>query len=78
MKTAVSIQDEVYNRAERLARRMKVSRSRLFSVALDEFVTRHMGDEVTEAMNAAVVEAGEGDNSFVRDAARRTFERNAW
>jgi metal-responsive CopG/Arc/MetJ family transcriptional regulator len=41
MKTAVSIPDEVFESAERLARRMKKSRSRLFSDAVREYVARH-------------------------------------
>jgi hypothetical protein len=36
MKTAVSIPDEVFEGAERLARHTKRSRSRLFSDALKE------------------------------------------
>ncbi|PYT05293.1 MAG: hypothetical protein DMF60_12445, partial [Acidobacteria bacterium] len=44
MKTAVSIPDEVFEKAERLARRMKKSRSELFSRALDEYVARHAPD----------------------------------
>jgi len=36
MKTAVSIPDNVFKKAERLARRMKKSRSELFSNALTE------------------------------------------
>ncbi len=53
MKTAVSIPDEVYKGAERLARRTEKARSRLFSEALKEYLARHAPDEVTEAMNRA-------------------------
>jgi metal-responsive CopG/Arc/MetJ family transcriptional regulator len=41
MKTAVSIPDEVYQGAERLARRTKKSRSRLYGDALKEYLARH-------------------------------------
>ena len=34
MKTAISIPDDVFRRAERLAKRRKVSRSQLYTVAL--------------------------------------------
>ncbi|HMD97643.1 MAG TPA: ribbon-helix-helix protein, CopG family [Terriglobia bacterium] len=86
MKTAVSIPDEVYERAERLARQTKKSRSRLFSEALREFLARHAPDEVTEAMNRACAEAGtgvnarggEGKDPFVASAARRVLERTEW
>src|SRR2546426_569554 len=51
MKTAVSIPDDVFEGAERLARRTKKSRSQLFSDALREYVARHAPEEVTDAMN---------------------------
>jgi metal-responsive CopG/Arc/MetJ family transcriptional regulator len=78
MKTAVSIPDEVYEGAERLARRAKKSRSRLFSDALKEYLARHAPDEVTEAMNRACAEAGEVRDPFVSSAARRILERSEW
>ena len=78
MKTAVSIPDDVYDRAERLARRTGRSRSRLFSDALREYLARHTPDEITEAMNKACAELGEAKNSFVSSAARRVLERSEW
>ena len=78
MKTAVSIPDEVYRAAERLARRSKKSRSRLFSDALREYVARHASDEVTEAMNKACAATGDEEDPFVSAAARRILERIEW
>ena len=78
MKTAVSIPDEVYHGAERLARRARKSRSRLYGDALREYLARHAPDEVTEAMNRAVAEVGEPTDPFVAAAARRTLERSEW
>ncbi len=78
MKTAVSIPDEVYEGAERLARRTKKSRSRLFSDALKEYLARHAPNEVTEAMNRACAEAGEAKDPFVSSASRRILERSEW
>ena len=78
MKTAISIPDEVYKGAERLARRTKKSRSRLFSDALKEYLARHAPDEVTEAMNRACAEAGEANDPFVSSVARQILERSEW
>ncbi|MEO8380488.1 MAG: ChpI protein [Acidobacteriota bacterium] len=52
MKATVSIPDPVFKAADDLARRMGVSRSRLYSVALQRFVQDH--DE--EAMTAKLDE----------------------
>jgi len=78
MKTAVSVPDEVYEGAERLARQTKKSRSQLFSDALKEYLARHAPDEVTEAMNRACAEAGQPTDPFVSSAAHRILERSEW
>jgi metal-responsive CopG/Arc/MetJ family transcriptional regulator len=78
MKTAVSIPDDVFEGAERLARRTNRSRSRLFSDALKEYLARHTPDKVTEAMNKALEEIGEEEDSFVSSATRRVLERSEW
>jgi len=78
MKTAVSIPDDVFDKAERLARRMKKSRSQLFRNALEEYVDRHAPDRVTEAMDEVCAEIGMGADSFVSTASRCILERNEW
>ena len=78
MKTAVSIPDEIFQGAERLARRTKKSRSLIFSEALKEYLSRHTPEEVTEAMNKALAEIGPQNDPFVAASARRTLERVEW
>jgi len=78
MKTAISIPDDLYRGAERLARRTKRSRSRLFADAMREYLAHHSPDEVTEAMNRACEQAGHAPDPFVAAAARRTLERSEW
>jgi len=82
MKTAVSIPDGVFESAEKLARRTKKSRSRLFSDALSEYVARHASEhaseDVTEAMNRVCDKLGETRDEFVSSASRRTLERSEW
>jgi metal-responsive CopG/Arc/MetJ family transcriptional regulator len=78
MKTAVSIPDDVFEGAERLARRTRKSRSRIFSDALREYLARHTPEQVTESMNQACTEVGETTDPFVSTAARRTLERSKW
>ena len=77
MKTAVSIPDEVFEEVERLARRMKRSRSEMYSRALAEYVARHTPNRVTDAMNRALTDP-EPTDRFVRAASRRVLERSEW
>ncbi len=78
MRKAVSIPDDIFHGAERLARRSKKSRSRLFSDALREYVARHDSEEITEGMNRVCAEEGDSSDHFVSAAARRVLERSEW
>jgi len=78
IKTAVSIPEDLFKGAERFARKTKRSRSRLFSDALKEYLARHTSDSVTEAMNRACAELGEGQDEFVSSASRLVLKRTEW
>jgi metal-responsive CopG/Arc/MetJ family transcriptional regulator len=78
MKTAVSIPDEVFRGAERLARRTRKSRSQLYSEAVKEYVARHAAEEVTEALNRVCDEVGDQKDPFLASAARGVMERTEW
>lgn len=51
MKTAISIPDDVFKRAEELAERLDVSRSQLYSQAIAEYTERHDGQRVRERLD---------------------------
>ena len=78
MKTRISILDDVFDDAERLARRLKISRSRLYARAVTEFVARHNEDHVTFAMNWTVGEVGRTTDPFACETARRSLHRVEW
>lgn len=78
MKTAVSIPDDIFARAELLARRDGRSRSDVYAAALDEYVARHAADEVTETMNRVLDEVGSQEDPFVTAAAKETLRRVEW
>lgn len=79
MKTAVSLPDDVFEGAERHARRTRKTRSQLYAEALTEYLARHAPDEVTEGMNAVVERVGfAAAEPFVRRAAGRTLRNVEW
>ena len=51
MKTAISVPDAVFSLAEVFARRRKMTRSALFTVAVDEYVQQHRVEDVTRKLN---------------------------
>jgi metal-responsive CopG/Arc/MetJ family transcriptional regulator len=78
MKTAISLPDAVFDDAERLAKRLKKSRSELYRDALSEFVARHDPDAVTAAMNRVADELQTDRSGFGRRAARAVLGRAEW
>ena len=51
MKTAVSLPNILYEKAEKTASYMGIKRSKLFSMALEEFIEKHNGQMITEKIN---------------------------
>jgi len=78
MKTAISVPDEVFREAERYARRIKKSRSAVYSAALAEYLARHVPESVTEALNRTWQQIEPREDAFVAEAARRILERTPW
>ncbi|MBU2601163.1 MAG: ribbon-helix-helix domain-containing protein [Actinobacteria bacterium] len=78
MKTAISIPDDLFEDAERLARTQKKSRSRLYGDAVREYVARHSADQVTGALNEVLEGVTLGEADFVARGARTTLERSDW
>jgi predicted transcriptional regulator len=78
MKTAISLPDEVFESAERLAGRLKVSRSELYARALQDYVRRHAPDAVTDAYDQICSELDSHADAFTRGAARATLKRAEW
>lgn len=78
MKTAISIIDHVYADAERLARRTKKSRSRLYTEAVAEYVARHDPEAITEAMNRVCETLDTRSDPAISAAARRVLQRTEW
>lgn len=52
MKTAVSIPDNVFSLAEQFAKQHKMTRSSLFTVAVDEYIHHHREEGVTQKLDA--------------------------
>jgi len=78
MKTAISLPDDVFESAERLARRERRSRSEVYSAAIREYVARHAPDEVTDALNDVIGDIDPPLDPWVRAAGNGVIERSEW
>jgi metal-responsive CopG/Arc/MetJ family transcriptional regulator len=68
MKTAISLDDSLMTEADRAAREIGVSRSRLFSLALEEYLRKREHDRILAQLN--LVYGSESDAGEKRVPAR--------
>jgi metal-responsive CopG/Arc/MetJ family transcriptional regulator len=78
MKTAVSIPDDVFEGAELLAKRLRKSRSELYSHALREYISRHSAEDITEALDQVWSTAEPAETAFATAAGRLRVRRSEW
>lgn len=63
MKTAISIPDSLFDAADRLAKRLGVSRSELYQRAVLSYVEKHKAEGVTESLDT-LYESGSVSSSL--------------
>ena len=78
MKTAISIPDDLFDSADELARRMGMSRSRLYAEAVSEYVAKHRDQDVTRRLDEVYGEADSGLPEAIRSAQGRSIDRSEW
>ncbi len=78
MKTAISVPDQVFEEAERLARKLTKTRSQLYTEAMIEYLARHDPDTVTEQLNAVVDSLPDREDQFVTATTRSILEQVEW
>jgi len=82
MKVSISIPDELFVDAERLAQRSKTTRSQFYARALAEFVARHDDDYLTELLNQAYDDpsriADRSADLFVSKTANKELRNTTW
>ncbi len=51
MKTAISIPDDIFLSAEKTAKKLGISRSQLFTKAIEEYIQNHSQEKITDKLN---------------------------
>ena len=67
MKTAISISDTLFEKAEKTARYMGIPRSKLYVIALEDYLSRNNGEMVTKKLNEVYSKIDQSE--FDRDLA---------
>lgn len=78
VKTAVSLPQSLFGRADSLARTLHISRSQLFARAVEEFLKKHEKQTLSEALNRAYEDSPTPDErellKSMRSKQRRLME----
>jgi len=78
MKTAISVPDDLFRTAEAAARRLRVSRSKLYATALAEFLERRQSSAVTERLNEVYARRPAKLDSALNRAQLRSIQKESW
>ena len=71
IKTAISLQKPLFDQVEALAEKMNVSRSRIFALAVEEFVRRHQSQRLLQRINEAYEDVPDPAEAALRRRMRR-------
>lgn len=78
MKIAVSIPDPIGRKADRMARRLRIPRSRLYARAVEAFLRSQEDSSITDRLNAVYGKPGAEPDPAVLAEALQTLRQVEW
>jgi metal-responsive CopG/Arc/MetJ family transcriptional regulator len=79
MKTAISLPDDLYTRAERVAEQLNMNRSQLYATALHDYLETHDPASITAVFNKIyAAESSELDPALMQMALLSQDEDSGW
>ena len=77
VKTAISLDENLFNQVSRLADDMHVSRSKLFALAVKDFLKKQESNKLLAQLNAAYGDSPSEEETAISKAMRRKQRRIA-
>jgi predicted transcriptional regulator len=77
IKTAVSVNKALFEKAEEMARALDISRSRLYALALEEYIRRQENRALLERLNAAYADDLDAEEEAALVLMRKLHHRAA-
>lgn len=78
MKTAISIPDNIFQAAEQYAKSHGVSRSKLYSEAVAQFLEKHSKDQITQRLNELYSDQSSEMNETITTLQLNSLEKEEW
>jgi len=78
MKTAISLPDSLFEKAERLTANLGLNRSQLFARALEAFIERHDNEAVTDRLNQVYAVEQASVDEVIMEMQTQTLGDEGW
>jgi metal-responsive CopG/Arc/MetJ family transcriptional regulator len=78
MKTAISLPDDLFRMAEAAARKLRMSRSKLYAAALSEFLERRRARNITDRLNKIYSTESSELDPALHSAQMRSLKSEDW
>lgn len=78
MKTAISVPDNVFAQADCLAKRLQMSRSELYTHAVEEYIDEHKRSNVKEKLDEIYSTESSGVDTGLSNAQAASLPKEEW
>jgi len=78
MKTAISVPDDVFQLSERLAKKLKVSRSKIFAMGVKKLGEEYDEEDIIAQINAVCDEVDTSLDPYWKEMQSRTLPKDKW
>lgn len=75
MKTAISIPDHIFEEVNKLARENKTSRSKIFCVAVEEYLKKVKAYKLLDALDSVYADEATSEEKIIQAKTKRYYER---
>lgn len=78
MKTAISVPNDVFELSEKLAKKLKVSRSQIFAMGVKKLGEEYDEEDIIARINAVCEEVNTSLDPFWKEMQSRTLPKDEW
>ncbi|MBA3631677.1 MAG: hypothetical protein H0W58_02515 [Acidobacteria bacterium] len=78
MKTAISVSDEVFELSEKLAKKLKVSRSRVFAMGVEKLAEEYEDEEIITNINKVCAKVDTSVDPVLFRMAMLSLPKDEW